>query len=154
MEDLLNIHQRLALKMTLRSFEESLGYCLSWLTSWSVSTSNDPGRSLAEAERQRALQLIARAREEITSLTQHLGLARKYGNPCVTIQARMMIARANLWDSRGAKLARFGRPASELAEVLDPSIARLADFADELAALFAERDVGGTRQQDDVAGRL
>lgn len=148
MEDLLSSYQRSALRLALRSFEESLQYSMGWVGSWRVNATKDPTSSLSEAQCQIALDLMAAAREEIASLRQDLKLTAAEENPCIRIQAEMTIARANLWDSRSKKLARFGRPAAGLAEALDPSLTHLADLANQLAAIFAERATGETRTQD------
>ncbi len=151
MEDLLNSYQRTALKMTLRSFEDSLGYCLSWLGSWGMGSGNNAGRPVSEAERQRALELVSLARQEMTLFAQRMGLAGRGDNPLVTLHAQMTIARANLWDNRSKKLARFGRLGrgnAALAEALDPSMTRLANLAGELAEIFAEHDPREMRRHE------
>ncbi len=148
MDEILNPYQRMALKSVLDSFEQSLQYSSSWVGSWKASIASDPDRPLSVDDCQEAMDLIAAARGEIAALRQALKLDAKAPNPCFRIQAEMMVARANLWDSRSKKLERFGHPAPSLAGILDPSLAHLSDLANKLASTFANACRGG------INGRL
>lgn len=142
MNDLLNAYQLNSLRLTLRNFEESLRQVDAWL-----GGRQEHGilyrrkLSLSLQQQKAARKLIANAMKQIEDLVKGLDLQPMEDDPIGSIRGQMTVSWTSLVDTHSEKLSRYGEIDPRLANVLDPSIDRLAQAALALAQLFDGNDI-------------
>jgi hypothetical protein len=137
MNDLFNTYQLNSLLLTFRSFEEHLRRADGWLLGREENGILYQCKlSLSDGKRKAARKQIAEALKQIADLVNKLDLQPVGEDPSGLIRGQLTVSWANLLDTRSKKLVRYGEIDPHLADVLDPSIDRLAQIAIDLARIF------------------
>jgi hypothetical protein len=139
MKDLLNLHQKNSLRVTLQMFEENLRCTLEWLAGREENgILYSRNLNLPEERKAQALLEIHTALGMVESLVHKFDLEKDASDAAPLLRGKLSINWANLLETRAKKLARFGKPHADLARMLDADIQNLAEIALHLSAILGE----------------
>jgi hypothetical protein len=134
MSDLLNPHQRGAVTIALRAFEEQLRQCDEWMQGRTEEGTLYRRRFfLSEERRTLVREQIAQALACIADLADQCSLSAQEEDAVAMLRAGLSASWAALCDVRANKLKRYGQVAPSLAQALDPSIETLIELSLSLA---------------------
>lgn len=134
MSDLLNPHQRGAVTIALRAFEEQLRQCDEWIQGRTEEGALYRRRfAFSEERRMLVREQIAQALACIADLADRCSLSAQEEDAAAMLRAGFSASWAALCDVRADKLKRYGQVAPSLAQALDPSIETLIELSLSLA---------------------